>query len=164
MRRYTSRQNVSFERGADGSRHARNIVNIILIAVLLALLLVFFLLIQPSMSSNTSLQEKYLTSMKSELKSAMNAAETLSRNGGWESYVNVAKVRSCVYALANLYQQYRDVNGSTIEGFDQISELISVIDDQYIPSLNQGGTQTGTVVTEIQNRLNTMNEQINPQY
>ena len=166
MRRYSSRQNVSFGGGGEGAVRARGIVIIVLTVLLLGMLLAYFVLIRPGQSSNRELQERYLTAMQGELKSASNVAENLSRNGGWDAFVNVAKVRSCVYALSSLYQQYLSVGGPAIQGFGEITGengLISVIDREYIPSLTEGGTRTGTVVTEIQTRLQTLMSQINPE-
>ena len=156
MRRYSSRQSVSFGRGDEAARRVQGIVMIILVALLAALLLIYFVAVRPGMTTHGDLQRQYRSAMQSELKSAINVSESLSRNGGWDGYISAAKVRSCVYAVDRIYADYLDAGGTRIAGFDDIESLLSAIDDQYIPALQEGGTRTGNVVTDIRNRLNAM--------
>ncbi len=160
MRRYSSRQNVSFGSGGDGVRRLQGILIIALTIVIVLMLVVYFAFLRPAATNNEVLRQRYRSEMQNELKQALNVAnKDLSRTAGWDS--NVAKLRSYIYGVSLRYSDYRLAGGELLAPFERIDDLLTALED-YIARMQEGGTSTGNIVTTIQNGLNEMMELINP--
>ena len=159
MRRYSSRQSVSFGRGVEGAGRAQGIVIIVLVAVIAALLIVYFAAVRPGLTARSALQQQYRQAMNKELRSAIKVADELSRNSG-ESGNSTHRLRSFAYAVDTFYDLYKQAGGTRIAEFEA-SNILAMIDDQLIPSQQSSGQMNGVIVTDIQNALDRMLDAIN---
>ncbi len=159
MRRYSTRSGLSFGRGDEITRRHQAIAIAVLSVLIAAMVLTYFLVIRPGTTSNEALQRRYLEAMQSELKQASDSIASMSRTGGWGSYVPAATVRSRLYTVQQLYRLYLECGGEEIEGFSDIGSVIDMI-DQYVTSIQSSSTSTANSVTDMQNRLDALTDNL----
>ena len=157
MRRYSARQSVSFGRSDEYARRRQGIIIAVLAGVLAAGVLVYFLILAPTMTNKGGLQKRYLDTMQAEIKQANNtaASNSFSATGGWgEGYKAAQTIQSNLHCVNVIYNLYISDGGKEIDGFDKnsIEMLINILDD-YVNKLKSGGADTTVIVSDVRNQI-----------
>ena len=164
MRRYSARQSVSFGRSDEYARRRQGVVIAVLAGVLAAGVLIYFLILAPTLTTKSEIQQRYRVAMKSEIKQAnsMATSSSFSRTGGWgEGYETAVSIRSKLYSVTVLYKMYLEYDGAEIPGFSTIDSLISTVDG-YISELTTGVGNTANIVGSVQSAIAELNNAIEP--
>ncbi len=157
MRRYSSRQGLTFGEGDKGVRR----LQLVIIVVLAAALTVALVMLIPNLSIRPELIDKCKTEMAAECKSALSDASKLSSTGSaYSSNKPLASIQSHVRVIQSLNQVYKDAGGQ--HGIDDgVFEIVLKEVDNYLGALTTGGsTSTNDFNIQIQDGLLVLKERI----
>ena len=164
MRRYSARQSVSFGRSDEYARRRQGVIIAVLAGVLAAGVLIYFLILAPTLTTKADIQQRYRVAMKTEIKQAnsMATSSSFSRTGGWgEGYETAIAIRSKLYGVTVLYKLYLEYGGSEIPGFATLESVITMVDN-YTSELTTGVGNTANLVGSVQNAVGELNNAIEP--
>ena len=156
MYRYTLQQTKSEDPARQRRRHlVKNVIIIVLLAVIIAG--AFYTL--PAVNYRNEAAVTYRQRITSECASALSLANTLSRTAGASSWSTLAAIRSRIYAMETLNELHSGMGDGMIIQTSWFTTLYGILDD-YTNKLTTG-TNTSDQVSNLQNNLQILNDQLN---
>ena len=137
----------------------RSRIKDLLILVLFALLAAALVIGIPAVLKDNDTRSSYIQQIQSECEEAVRQAETLSRTGGVDSYLTLARIRSNLYAIQTVSSLNAYQGGGILVSEDRITTLQNIVDG-YFDYLNRGQA-TGEYQTTLQIALEELRETVN---
>ena len=153
MRRYSSRQGLTFGEGDKGVRRLQLVIIIVLAMALTAVLV----LLIPNLSVRPELVSSCKTEMTAECKNAISDAGKLSSTGSaYSSNKPLASILSHVRVMQTLNRVYKDAGGQKPVDDVPFNTLLAAV-DEYLAALTTGGSApTNEFNIQIQEGLNNL--------
>lgn len=139
------------QRNGDGlslTQMKRNRIKDLVILLLAAAVIAMAVFMIPTIKGQNEEREIYIHRFQMEAEEASRQTNSLSRTAGADSASILAKIRSNIYAVKKLNEQYSSQHGAPLLAEADLQEMVNMV-DRYLAALTTGIT-TGTYQTDLQ--------------
>lgn len=136
-----------------------SVMRLVIFGGLIALLIASLCVGLPTRQAKQTAHDYVVTRLATECRSAFDASQSLSLTGGADSYDTLSKIRSYVYAMQAMVNTDTQLDGHVLVAESDFAAVYRIV-EQFQGALNKGNMTTASYVTDLQNTLSALYQQV----